>query len=129
MLQRIMKNNNGFTLIEVLGALVLVSIVVVVGVMTFGETLSVSKEEAYKLMKNNLVSAGYDYISECELGTISCDFSFISNNTFKARTLYNFGFFKDLESPIDGADLGDCLVLEATKSNGGTVINLLDNCY
>ena len=53
MLQKIMKNNKGFTLIEVLGTLVLVSIVVVIGVMTFSETLSVSKEEAYKLMKNN----------------------------------------------------------------------------
>ena len=129
MLQRIVKNNKGFTLIEVLGALVLVSIVVMIGVMTFGSTLSASKEEAYKLMKNNIVSAGYDYISECTLGTIECNFSFISNNTFKARDLYNAGFFKDLESPIDGADLGDCLILEATKSNGVTVINLIDNCY
>ena len=129
MLQRIMKNNKGFTLIEVLGAIVLVSIVVTIGVMTLGKTLSISKEESYKVMKNNIVSAGYDYISECTLGTIACDFSFTSNNTFKARDLYNTGFFNGLESPIDGADLGDCLVLEATKSNGVTVINLIDNCY
>lgn len=129
MLQRIMKNNKGFTLIEVLGAMVLVSVVVVIGVMTFGKTLSASKEESYKLMKNNIVSAGYNYINECTLGTLACDFSFTSNNIFKARDLYNAGFFKDLESPIDGADLGDCLVLEATKSNGVIVINLIDNCY
>lgn len=129
MLKKMVKNNKGFTLIEVLVTLVLVSIVVGIGVMTIGKSLSVSKEESYKLMKNNIVSAGYDYISECALGTIVCDFSFESNNTFKARTLYNFGFFKDLKSPVDGADLGDCLVLEATKSNGVTVINLIDNCY
>ena len=129
MLKKIAKNNKGFTLIEVLGTLVLVSIVVGIGVMTIGKSLSASKEESYKLMKNNIVSAGYDYVSECTLGTIVCDFSFTSNNTFKARDLYNVGFFKNLESPIDGADLGDCLVLEANKSNGVIVINLMDNCY
>jgi len=122
-------NNKGFTLIEVLITLVLVSIVFMVVFMNFGTTVSASKEETYKLMKNNIVSVGYDYINECNLGTIDCNFSFETNNKFSARVLQNSGFFADLESPIDGKDLGSCLILEATKSNGVTVINLIDNCY
>ena len=97
--------------------------------MTFGSTMSASKEETYKLMKNNIISVSYDYINECKLGTIECDFSFDSNNKFNAKVLQNFGFFDNLKSPIDGKDLSDCLILEATKSNGVTVINLIDSCY
>ena len=122
-------NNKGFTLIEVLATVVLISIVVIFSFMTFGTTISATNEESYKLMKNNIISVGYDYINECSFGVISCDFSFENNNKFSARVLQNAGFFKNLNSPIDGAYLGDCLILEAEKSNGVTVINLIDNCY
>lgn len=122
-------NNKGFTLIEVLSILVLISIIGVVVFSMFGSTMSATKEETYKLMKNNIISVSYDYVNECNLGLIECDFSFEGNNKFSAKELQNAGFFKSLESPIDGTDLGSCLILEATKSNGVTVINLIDNCY
>lgn len=122
-------NNKGFTLIEVLSVIVLISIVAIVTITTFGTTMSASKEEAYKLMKNNIISASYDYINECNLKTIECNFSFETNNKFNAELLEKAGFFSNLESPIDGKNLGSCLVLEAIKSNGATVINLVDNCY
>ena len=122
-------NNKGFTLIEVLSVLVLISIIVTIVFTTFGTTMSASKEEAYKLMKNNIISAGYNYINECKLETIECDFSFETNNKFTAKTLQDVGLFKDLNSPIDGKNLGTCLILTATKSNGVTIIDLEDNCY
>lgn len=124
-----MMNNKGFTLIEVLITIVIITIVITSVVTTIGTTLSASKEETYKLMKNNIVSVSYDYINECNLGSIECDFSFEAKNTFNAKVLQNAGFFNDLKSPIDGKDLSYCLILEATKSNGVTVINLVDNCY
>jgi len=122
-------NNKGFTLIEVLGVLFIGLIIVVISFMTFGSTMSVTHNEAYKIMKNNIVAVGYDYINECNLKTINCDFSFEGNNRFNAKTLQNTGFFEDLKSPIDGKYLGECLVLDAVKSNGVVVINLTDNCY
>lgn len=124
-----MMNNKGFTLIEVLSTLVIITIITTGVVKTIGTTLSANKEETYKLMKNNIISVSYDYINECNLGTIECDFSFVTKNTFNAKVLQNAGFFNDLKSPIDGKDLSLCLILEATKSNGVTVINLIDNCY
>lgn len=122
-------NNKGFTLIEVLSVLILLSIIIVGVFKTFNTTMSAGKEEAYKIMKNNIISVGYDYVNECDLGLIECDFSFEGNNRFSAKELQNTGFFKNLESPIDSRDLGTCLILEATKSNGVTVINLIDKCY
>ena len=122
-------NNKGFTLVEVLSVLVLISIITVCVFATINSTMSVGKEEAYKLMKNNMISVSYDYVEECELGSIQCDFSFEKNNTFSAKELQNTGFFTNLESPIDGKDLSSCLIFSATKSNGVTLINLIDNCY
>ena len=69
-------NNRGFTLVESLGVVVIISLVLILLVRNFNSTVSLSKEEAYKIMKNNIVSASYDYVNECISGVISCDFSF-----------------------------------------------------
>lgn len=122
-------NNKGFTLIEVLVVVVLIALISGIAINTVGTTMSVSRTESYKIMKDNIVSASYDYINECTSGSLKCDFSFEKNNTFTAKVLLNTGFFDSLESPIDGKDLSYCILLEATKSNGVTVINLQDNCY
>lgn len=122
-------NNKGFTLIEILAVLVVISMITAVVLRSIHSTLSVSKEEAYKLMKNNIVSVSYQYIEECDKGLISCDFSFETQNRFPASVLKDSGYFKDLKSPIDEKDLGACLVLEATKSNGVVLVELIDECY
>ena len=124
-----MMNNKGFTLIEVLCILTIIALVFTIAIKTAGSTLSARKEDTYKLMKNNIVSAGYDYINECKAKTIQCDFSFEDKNTFPVAVLKEMGYFSNLESPIDGKDLSSCLLLEATNSNGVTVIDLIDNCY
>ena len=122
-------NNKGFTLIEILAVLVLVSIVTVVVVANISSSMSLGRNEAYRLMKNNIISAGYQYIAECNQGTIQCDFSFEKNNTFKARVLEESGYFENLKSPIDGAYLGDCLSLKVEKENGVAVVDIIDECY
>jgi len=122
-------NNKGFTLIEVLSVLVLISTVTIIVLTSINSTMSISKEESYKVMKNNIISAGYNYINECNSKQIECDFSFENNNRFSAKQLQNSGYFKDLNSPIDGKDLSNCLTLEATKLNGVIVVDLIDNCY
>ena len=76
MLQRIIMNNKGFTLLELLAVIVIISIISVTSVSFIGTTLSSSKEESYKLLKDNILTAGYSYISECTAGTLECDFTF-----------------------------------------------------
>ncbi len=122
-------NNKGFTIIEVLTVLVLISFCTIVAFSSMTSSMSLGKKEAYQLMKNNIVSSGYTYINECVQGMISCDFSFEEKNTFSANTLLESGYFKNLNSPIDGKDLGECLILKATKENGVTIVDILDNCY
>lgn len=122
-------NRKGFTIIEVLVVIVLVSLVLVVSVVGIRSSMSLGQEEAYKLMKNNIVSVSYDYIQECRQGLISCDFSFNEEVSFSASVLVKSGYFKTIESPIDGRDLSGCLWLHSEVSNGVTVVDLEDKCY
>lgn len=124
-----MMNNKGFTLVEVLVVVVIISLVLFVILRTFGTTFSFSKEEAYDIMKNNIVSVSYDYVNECNAGTVSCDFDFDVNNRFYASVLEKYGYFHSLKSPIDGKNLGNCLIIEVTKNNGVVMVDLIDNCY
>ena len=124
-----MLNNKGFSLVEILVVLVIISIATFVILKEVGSTLSVSSKDAYKLMKNNIVSVSEDYIRECEAGLINSDFSFSNNNTFKAKVLENYGFFSNMKSPIDGRYVGDCLIIIANKVNGAIVVDIEDNCY
>ena len=122
-------NQKGFTIIEVLGVVFLISVVTIVISSQINSSLAVSKEKAYSLMKKNLISVSYNYIQECSQGLITCDFSFEDNSTFSAIVLQNSGYFSKLESPIDGKYLGDCLIFHAKKENGMTIVDLEDTCY
>ena len=141
-------SRKGFSLVEVIITITIISVIVILATKSINSTLSISKNETYKLMKNNLLKASYNYINECKAGLIECDLSFQEsdsnitnveesseknieniNNTFNASVLRTNGYFKNLESPIDGKDLGECLVLEVTATNGVVVIDLIDNCY
>lgn len=124
-----MLNNNGYTLIEVLAVIVLISFASFVIIRGINSTLSVSEKEAYKIMKDNIVSAGYDYVNECDNDIINTEFSFDGNNTFTASVLEKYGYFSNLKSPIDGKYVGECLVLDAIKENGVIIVDIKDNCY
>ena len=124
-----MTNNKGFTLIEVIVTVVVLSLILIITTNLITTTLAASENTTYKLIKNNIVSAGYKYVDECSNGIIECNFDYQNNNTFKASILKQYGYFNDLNSPIDNKDLSDCLILTATKDDGVVLIELEDKCY
>lgn len=124
-----MRNNRGFTLIEVVVSIVVVSLILLITTNLVTTTLAASDDTTYKLIKNNIVSAGYKYVNECSNGIIECDFDFENNNVFSANVLKKYGYFTNLNSPIDNKGLGNCLILKATKDDGVVLIDLEDKCY
>ena len=125
-----MKDNRGFTMIEVLAAIVVIALISIIISRFIGSTLTLSQNEAYDVMKNNIISASEDYLRECNSGILDCNITWNNNKTnFLAIELKNSGYFKNLKSPIDGKDLSNCLNIEAKKENGTIKINLIDNCY
>ena len=122
-------NNKGFTLTEVISVLVIISLILIITMRSFNQTVSLSKEDSYKIMKKNLISAAENYVKECDIKTIECEFSFENNNQFPVKVLKENGYFKNLNSPIDDKDLSNCLIMEATKENGVIMLQIIDNCY
>lgn len=122
-------NNRGFTIIEVMVAVVIISILSFVSIHYIGSTLSVSKNDTYEIMKQNIVEASYDYIYECNNNILSCNLNWSNNQTtFRAEILKDNGYFGDLSSPIDGRYLGSCWVIRARYDNGNLMVSLIDNC-
>ncbi len=125
-----MINNKGFTLIEYLITIVVISFVLFVVVKEIGRTLSITKNEAYSIMKQNITNTAKDYLNECNNNIINCNLNWNKNKTsFKAKILMESNYFKNLNSPIDGKDLSNCLIITAIKDNGVITTKLEDNCY
>lgn len=125
-----MLNNRGFTLIEVLASLVVITLISIIVVTYASDTLSINKNKAYELMKQNISKISKVYVKECEAGISNCNLNWDDNSTyFYVEDLKNNGYFKNTRSPIDGKDIGKCLSIKAFKDNGVIDIELVDNCY
>lgn len=123
-------DNKGFTLIEVLVTLVVISVASFVVIKYVGSTLSVGREDSYQLMKKSIIKSSRDYILECNNSIINCDLSWVDNKvTFNANVLKDSGYFDSLISPIDGKDLGECLIINVSIDDGIINTYLIDNCY
>ena len=68
-------NNKGFTLAEVLVTIVIISLLTILVGNIINSSLADTREEAYNMMKKNMITASYTYINECNAKTIECDFS------------------------------------------------------
>ena len=126
-----MLNNKGFSLIELLASLVIITIIMFIIVSFSRNTFRINKNKAYMIMKENIYKASQNYVEECESKTLSCDLNWTNNKTeFNVHKLHDAGFFKSLNSPIDGKDLSNCLIIEAYKKENKVLeINIIDKCY
>ncbi len=113
-------NNKGFTLIELLGVIIIISLVMIIGFSIINNSLALSKEEAYNIMKNNVSNAALNYIKECEGNLISCDNEYEWYDSSNGETcivrvnyLLNHGYFRgeNILSPIDNSDVSNCMVV------------------
>ena len=125
-----MLNNKGFSLVEVLVSLVVISLVSIIVINYSVDTFSIGKNEAYEMMKKNIYKASESYIRECDNNLLDCNLEWVNNKVeFRALVLKNSGYFDNLVSPIDGKDVGSCLLVRAIKNNGVLDIKIIDNCY
>ena len=65
-------NNKGFTLIEVLCVIFLISVLFVASFLVVKDTLSITDEKAYQILKENIISQTKTYIDECDNNIINC---------------------------------------------------------
>ena len=125
-----MLNNKGFTLIEILASLITITFITIIIVSFSSNTFSINRNRAYDIMKENIYKISQVYIKECDAGLLACDLNWNNNSTeFYVEDLKNNGYFKNTKSPLDGKDIGKCILIKVSRSNGVNNIELVDKCY
>ena len=122
-------NNKGFTLIELLISVLIIGLISIIAFNLVGDTLALSKDNAYDVMKNNIVNVTSDYILECDNGLINCENDFVNGDefSFKVGVLKKYGYFESLENPINGNDISSCMIVLVNRGDNGTLDISLDD--
>lgn len=111
-------NNKGFSLIELLITISLIALVAIIVVKVSGNTLSLTENEAYKILKNNVINTTDKYIIECESNILKCSYTWNDNKTsINADELIKAGYFDNIIDPRNDKDISNCLIIEIEKEN------------
>lgn len=128
-------NNKGFTLIEVLCVIFLISILFVASFLVVKDTLSITDEKAYQILKENIISQTKTYIDECENNIINCkkDFEWKKVNDNKIAYInlsllkkYNYFDNDAIINPLTKKDMSSCLKIKVIKDKYSSISIFLD---
>ena len=138
-------NKKGFTLIELIAVIVMISLIMVIVVPTILDIVSESKETSYNTLVKNIVISSEMYYEECEYGDLSSTTKYgsyacsidtsTSTITIPLSSLANTGFLKVSDTkevagkevkvvlnPRNNIDMSDCKIkiAKVKKTNNFT---------
>lgn len=130
-------NNKGFTLIEVLCVIFLISIFFFGSFMVISNTFSITDEKAYEILKENIITQTKTYINECDNNIVNCsnDYKWVSDND-KMITNINLSILKKYKyfdtdnfiNSITNKDISNCLNIIVIKDKYSNIeVNLDDS--
>ena len=115
----IIKNNKGFTLIELIATIVILALVMGISTYSISAIIKNSKEKNYELLINNIKDAAENYYQECKYSNntgITCS----SDSITTLGQLVTYGYLKSNDSessssqkivnPKDNKDITDCQI-------------------
>lgn len=108
-----MKNKCGFTLIEMLGTIILIGILGTIAVAGVTKYLGKSREEAYDLLKNTV----YEAVSNCAAESNCILFNDV---TFSVEELKQKGYIDSFKNPKDNSKECNGKVTVKVKKSEGT---------
>lgn len=130
-------NNKGFTLIEVLCVIFLISIFFFGSFMVINNTFSITNEKAYEIVKEDIITQTKTYINECDNNIINCsnDYKWVSDNdkmiaNINLRILKKYKYFNtdNFINPITNKDISNCLNIIVIKDKYSNIeVNLDDS--
>lgn len=122
---------NGFTLVELLGVVVILAMLGVIIVPTINKVISDNKNELYEVQIRTIKSGASDFVSE----NIFSDELDIPNNSsigIKLGKLKELGYIdKDITNPISRVKFSDDLIILITNNDNGYSYTVCDervNC-
>ena len=131
-------NNKGFSLVEGILTLTIISLLFTIVIVSVNKTLALTNEKAYELTKKNIINVVDNYILECENNLIECENDYkweegnYNSTSFNLGILNKYSYFdkEDLINPITNERIDDCIIINIIKKDDGVIdINLDDsNC-
>jgi len=133
-------NRRGFTLVELLGVIIILAIVLVIVIPNVLENLNKGKEGSYDILLDNIITASISLYEECEYNSsvynndsdLSCP-PRDNSITITLQKLVDYGFLsgssyieqqttgKKLLNPKTEEDIGDCEVTINKSCNSNYV--------
>ena len=107
-----MRNNKGFTLVELLATIVIVSIIAITGVVAYTSYIQNTRNKAYDMMAQSAANAASEY---------AIDYPGIESVTFKELTEEEY-----LEYPADPANSSRMCLGRVDITNITTEVNILE---
>lgn len=130
-------NNKGFTLIEVLCVIFLISIFFFGSFMVINSTFGITNEKAYEIVKEDIITQTKTYINECDNNIINCsnDYKWVSDNdnmiaNINLSILKKYKYFNtdNFINPITNKDISNCLNITVIKDKYSNIeVNLDDS--
>lgn len=129
-------NNKGFSLIEMLFTISVISLIMVVSLITVGNTFGLSSEKSYEIMKKSIITQVNQYIYECDNKIINCigDYSWlqvdnVNKTSFKLNVMKKYNYFseQDYVNPITNEEISNCLIVNVVKNENSTIDVILDD--
>ena len=105
-----MKNNKGFTLIEMLGTIVVLGILSTIAVLSVTKILNNSKQKAYETMSQSIYEAAMNCLIEGKCTANSTE--------IYSATLQSDGYLDTLKNPISSKDNCTGLVIVTSTGSG-----------
>lgn len=131
-------NNKGFTLIEMLFTISIISMFTIVFTISISKTFGLSTEKEYEIMKKSIINQVGEYIYECDNNLINCqnDYDWINIDEKTKVTSINLSILKKYNylkkeeyiNPKTKEDISNCLIINVEKDARGIMnINLEDS--
>lgn len=127
-------NNKGFTLIELIVTIVLLTVLMGIGGYSIINIMEGSKEEDYQLLLENINSAVELYYQECTFVTKTCSnpitLGFLVENGYLKGNSTNDDDTFTLVNPKDNNNISSCEI-SYTENNGVitvSAVNPSDSC-
>lgn len=133
------KKKNGFTLVELLGVIIILSLLVAITTPFILKALDAGKNSSYEIFLDNIVTASKMYYEECVYGTIydsrgrvkTCYLENSKYITVTLEELADAGFLTKsgdtIKNPKTDTDIKDCnIYIFIYKEDNGKIIYRVD---
>ena len=142
-------NNKGFTLVELIATVVILSLVITIGAVSITTIIKTSKEKDYELLVKEIKNAAEEFYIECNFASNSnidseCQNSRNLDGSYQVELikLVSTGFLKGnsadknnnlmIINPLDNNSIGDCKIKYTYQKDSGVLtveaINQTGSC-